>query len=84
MPAVSVDDLKSPVKKLLRFFQRSRNQWKAKYSNLKLECVLLANQVYAVEKSRAAWKAKAKEAQRKLAELEQDKLKKKYCPSRMI
>lgn len=76
MPAVSLDDLKSPVKKLLRFFQRSRNQWKAKHGVVKKECALLANQVRAVERSRAAWKAKAKEAQRKLAELEQNLLKK--------
>ena len=70
MPAISVDDLKSPVRKLLRFFHRSRDQWKAKHSNLKKECALLANQVRAVEKSRAAWKAKAKEAQRKPADPE--------------
>ena len=76
MPAVSLDDLKSPLKKLLRFFQRSRNQWKAKHGIVKKECALLANQVRAVERSRAAWKAKAKEAQRKLAELKQNLLKK--------
>lgn len=80
MPVVSVDDLKSPVKKLLRFFKHSRDQWKAKHSNLKKECALLANQVRAVEKSRADWKAKAKEAQRKLAEFERDSLKKNLSP----
>ena len=39
MPAVSLDDLKSPVKKLLRFFQRSRNQWKAKHGVVKASII---------------------------------------------
>lgn len=52
-------ELKSPVKKLASFFQRSRDGWKAKYMNSKRERKKLNNQVRAVEKSRAHWKEAA-------------------------
>ena len=52
MPAASVDELKSPVKKLVEFFRRSRDKWKAKYFEKRDKSILLANQIRAVEKSR--------------------------------
>jgi hypothetical protein len=54
---------KSPVSKLLTFFPRSRDRWKAKCQQAKRENKKLANQVRAVEKSRDQWKQVAKEAQ---------------------
>jgi len=67
---------KSPVSKLLAFFPRSRDRWKAKCQQAKRDHKQLANQVRAVEKSRDHWKQVAKDArqlsarcQRELEEL---------------
>ena len=45
-------ELKSPVRKLVVFFQNSRDQWKAKHHELKTRLKIEQNQVRAVEKSR--------------------------------
>lgn len=49
---------KSPLRKLLAFFQRSRDRWKQKYMDAQKEIKRLSNQRRAVEKSRAEWRAK--------------------------
>lgn len=64
--------LKSPVAKLLKFFQKSRNGWKAKCQQAKERNKHLATQTSAVEKSRAAWRRKAEFAQRELRALRQE------------
>jgi predicted nucleic acid-binding Zn-ribbon protein len=69
----SLDEMTTPTRKLLAFFQRSRDGWKEKYLALKDRAVLLSNQVYAVEKSRDTWRARAKDAERQLAELQSPK-----------
>ena len=69
----SLDEMTTPTGKLLAFFQRSRDGWKEKYLALKDRAVLLSNQVYAVEKSRDTWRARAKDAERQLAELQSPK-----------
>ena len=63
---------KSPLRKLVRFFQRSRDQWKAKYAAKKQQYKLMSNQVRAVEKSRAKWKQAAEQAQRQIRELQDE------------
>jgi hypothetical protein len=63
---------KSPYRKLVRFFERSRDRWKAKYLELRKEFKLMGNQVRAVEKSRQRWKQVAKQAQRQVCQLQQD------------
>lgn len=63
---------KSPIRKLARFFGRSRDRWKAKYATLKKSYKLLGNQVRAVEKSREKWKQDAKLAQRQLDQLQRE------------
>lgn len=70
MPAASVDELKSPVKKLVEFFRRSRDKWKAKYFEKRDKSILLANQIRAVEKSREQWRLKAEDAQQRIKEME--------------
>ena len=45
---------KSPRRKLLAFFEKSRDRWKAKHRELKKRLKKEQNQVRAVEKSRAA------------------------------
>jgi uncharacterized protein YukE len=68
----SVLEWKSPLRKLVRVFQRSRNRWKDKYRGLKDECKLLGNQVRAVEKSRQKWRQDAQQAQQQLRRLQQE------------
>jgi len=70
MPAASVDELKSPVKKLVEFFRRSRDKWKAKYFEKRDKSILLANQIRAVEKSREQWRLKAEDALKRIKEME--------------
>ena len=57
-------DWKSPLRKLVRFFRRSRNGWRAKYAAKKEQCKLMGNQVRAVEKSCEKWRKAAQQAQR--------------------
>jgi hypothetical protein len=72
---------KSPVRKLVKFFQRSRNGWKAKYAAKKQECKLMGNQVRAVEKSRAKWRQAAEQAQRRVRELQHELEQHKKSPA---
>jgi hypothetical protein len=62
----------SPVSKLVRFFEKSRNGWKAKHRELKRTCKLLQNQTRAVEKSRESWRERAVSADKRVAELERE------------
>ena len=54
---------KSSERKLVVFFQQSRDQWKAKHQALKALRKKDQNQVRAVEKSREQWRLKAEESQ---------------------
>lgn len=61
---------RSPVKKLLRFFERSRNRWKEKCQNAKRENNSLKIRLAAMKESRDRWKAKAKELKEEWTETE--------------
>lgn len=63
---------KSPLDKLLKFFQRSRDNWKSKCQLAKHDNKLLTNQTRAVEKSRDRWKQVAKAAQQQVDVLKQE------------
>ena len=63
---------RSPLRKLVRFFERSRDGWKEKYQNLKQRCKQLINQVRAVEKSREHWRERVEEHRRQLKVLEEE------------
>lgn len=67
---------KSPVKKLVRFFEKSRDQWKAKYGEAKTTIIYLRNRVHFLEKSRDQWKRQAQEATEKLKVYEEQTQKK--------
>lgn len=71
---------KSPMRKLVAFFQRSRDGWKAKQQSLKVLLKKEQNQVRAVEQSRANWRVKAEAAQEQVARLSAElaALEKKY------
>ena len=75
MAARTLDQMKSPTRKLLTFFKSSRDKWKEKCLVSKKQLVILGNQVRAVEKSREEWRKRAKTAERQLAELMQAKKK---------
>ena len=74
-------DWKSPLRKLVRFFHRSRDRWKAKYAAKKQECKLMGNQVRAVEKSRAMWKQAAQQAQQQVRGLQKELEQYKNSPA---
>jgi hypothetical protein len=68
---------RSPVRKLLPFFERSRNGWKKKCKEAKAEIKRLKNQEEKLGRSRQRWrelaKQRAQEIQRLLRELEAQK-----------
>ena len=59
----------SPPRKLLRFFLKSRDQWKAKCQRAKAPVKRLENRVRFLEKSKAHWKAKAQTLEKEKAHL---------------
>jgi len=65
------DDLpySSPPRKLLRFFLKSRDQWKAKCQRSKARVKRLENRVRFLEKSKAEWKARAQTLEAEKAHL---------------
>lgn len=63
-------EFRSPARKLVSFFQHSRDMWKAKCQERKYAAKLLSNQVRAVEKSREQWKEKAKSHEERVRQLE--------------
>lgn len=75
---------KSPRRKLVRFFERSRDQWKAKCKEAKTTVKQLNNRVRYLEKNKAVWKTKALELEQELVQMktrenrvpESDKVKK--------
>jgi hypothetical protein len=79
----NVDELKSPLRKLVQFFQRSRDNWKRKCQERKRRCVALSNQLRAVEASRSRWKGIAQEQRLEAQRLRQqvEALKSRRHPS---
>ena len=58
---------KSPQRKLVKFFEKSRDRWKAKCREAKIEVKRLKNRVRFLEKSKEHWKSKVKELEAELA-----------------
>jgi hypothetical protein len=63
---------KSPQYKLVSFFRRSRDGWKAKAQQRKVRIKRLTNKVVAVRVSREKWKEKARAGEARIAELEKE------------
>jgi hypothetical protein len=63
-------EYRSPQKKLLKFFERSRDQWKQKCLDAKLRVKRLHTKVANLNASREKWKKEAKEALQQVARLE--------------
>ncbi len=60
---------KSPIKKLVRFFEKSRDQWKAKCREAKARVKRLKNRVRFLEKSKADLKSQVKELKTEVSRL---------------
>jgi hypothetical protein len=63
MPVAEPLSYRRPMKKLLRFSERSRNQWKSKCQTAKQENKSLKIRLAKVKVSRDRWKAKALSAE---------------------
>lgn len=60
---------KSPVRKLARFFEKSRDQWKAKCREGKATIKYLKNRVRFLEDSRDRWKSRAQELEAQVKQM---------------
>ena len=70
---------KSPVRKLVRFFERSRDGWKRKYLEAKVTVKRLANRVRSLQRSRDQWKEQAMGQREELRRLRQELEKQKHA-----
>jgi hypothetical protein len=71
----AVDDYRSPPRKIIAMLKKGRDDLRVKYRELMDQRRAAENQVRAVEKSRAMWRARAEAAEAELREL------KKSCPA---
>jgi hypothetical protein len=60
---------KSPLRKLVRFFEKSRDQWKAKCLEAKATAKGLKHRIRYLEQSKEEWKTRAKELEKELARI---------------
>ncbi len=74
MATTQIDErtYRSPLSKLVTFFRRSRDGWKAKHHELKREIKRERNQRWAAEKSRQQWRERAEQAEQQKAALERE------------
>jgi len=61
---------KSPQRKLVKFFQQSRDRWKAKHHEAKVTLKRLTNRIGFLERSKAHWKGRVKALEAELAQLQ--------------
>jgi len=80
-PTTNGKTFKSPDYKLLPFFHRSRDGWKAKAQDRKVRIKRLKNEVAAVRESRRKWKEKSLASQSRIAELEKELEEQKNRPA---
>ena len=71
---------RSPLHKLLNFFRKSRDRWKAKCFLGKRKAKALANNVAALTKSRDRWKVLARQQRDEVAQLRQELEQAKNSP----
>jgi predicted nuclease with TOPRIM domain len=67
--AVKDKTYKSPVRKLARFFEKSRDQWKSKHRRTKASVKRLKNRVRFLDKSKEQWKSRVQEPEIEVARL---------------
>ena len=59
-------EYKSPSRKLIKFFEKSRDKWKAKYLDLKYKTKLMQNKIWYLEKRKTELNLQIKELQKEL------------------
>jgi len=64
---------KSPTRKLVTFFEESRDKWKAKCLTAKYQVKLLANKIRYLEKRKTDLNNRVKELEKELRELKEKK-----------
>lgn len=75
---------KTPLRKLVKFFEQSRNQWKEKSIEAKSTIKRLSNRIRYLETTKSEWKQKARLFEKELKKLrlqnnkKPDELKKKF------
>jgi hypothetical protein len=78
--ATEAKTYRSPLYKLLAFFERSRNRWKAKAKDRNVRIKRLQNRVAGLEESRRKWKEKAEARQAEIARLTKQREAQKSAP----
>ena len=63
---------RSPIRKLVKFFEQSRDNWKTKCLETKRRVKLLHTKVADLQASRQRWKQEAKELRGELAQLREE------------
>jgi len=71
----------SPRSKVVQFLKRSRDLWKQKHHDLKMQVKLAFNQVRAVEKSREMWRERAQAAEAEVKKAKAQKNIAEYAAS---
>jgi septal ring factor EnvC (AmiA/AmiB activator) len=61
---------RSPARVLARFFEKSRDLWKAKYKELQQRIKAFRTEMRDLRRSRNRWRAKAEALERKIQELQ--------------
>jgi peptidoglycan hydrolase CwlO-like protein len=64
---------KSPLHKLIRFFEQSRDGWKEKYGNVKAHNKSLQNRVRYLEKTKSQWKREALQLRKEASKLRSER-----------
>ena len=70
----ALDEYQSPPRKILAMLHTAREKLRQKYTEVRRQLRTAENQVRAVEKSRAAWRKRAEDAERELAEFKKKSL----------
>lgn len=69
----ALDEYRSPPHKVIAMLKKGRDKLRLKYRELMEQRRVAENQVRAVERSRAMWRARAEAAEAELDELKQKK-----------
>lgn len=73
MTRLTQKDYKSPLKKLVRFFEKSRDNWKVKYQTQTKENKRLKNRVNFLQTSKQKWRDEALTLRKKLQKTQASK-----------
>jgi chromosome segregation ATPase len=72
MMSTETKEYRSPPKKLVKFFERSRNLWKARCGEAKYRVKLLHTKVADLRKSRDRWKGETKRLRSEVRQLQDE------------